>query len=734
MYFTRLLIISFFIIPCCFIQAIADWDNYNRAIQNFRTAQFDSTLYYAKQIHSSDSLYFYAQLLVGHTYLEMDSLEHAKSVFEPLLNYREERFYVYNGLGLYYLYKYEKNRSIARILKKIFSSDDLERARNLFDRAHRMNSEYFDAQLNKCRALIASEKETDLRLAGEKLAFLAGKYPENAEIFYQRGICKKLLGDTRGSILAFNKVLVMNSLHSAANLSLAFIYFDSENYILFSDYYVRSLPTLYDQKLLKKLYWDVFDILSSDELRYTKDHRLSGDFFIQFWRVRNPIRITQENERLIEHYKRLEHARTHYPGTHNTGYDDRGKIYVRYGEPDNYVRSNIHDGYIMENESWVYQINDETYNFDFVDEGAGYVLRKDLRTAVKNPDFRSGFLDLQNIYSRRAHLSNYYANIHRELITLHPDAIPEFTTSVPNIFNRYYSRESAKMNDIPVSVYNVQLEGEDLHFDYNTFKFFNQAQKLWFIDIFYGIDLSQIEFRYRNDKYYGNLRQDLVVFSQDRLDENRNVNMNLSFVSTDKELNKYFVKKITTVLFRGENEIHFQLKNNESNRFRIVEMNTTVPSLNDNLNISDILLSDDVHFQASEDDTLFCRNEFYIHPNPSRSFHSNKSIFCYIELYNVDLSRAGSGRCLIEYKLQEFKTGKNLSSLLDIINPFKSGSPSRTAVAVINEFEIKSDFQPLVLAFDVSNLNNGIYQLTVTATDLNSKQKVSSEKLLQIID
>ncbi len=56
-----------------------------------------------------------------------------------------------------------------------------------------------------------------------------------------------------------------------------------------------------------------------------------------FWRDKDPTPTTPvTNERLLEHWERIAYARRHFNKGKNTVYgtDDRGLIYVKYGEPD----------------------------------------------------------------------------------------------------------------------------------------------------------------------------------------------------------------------------------------------------------------------------------------------------------------------------------------------------------------------------------------------------------------
>ena len=55
-----------------------------------------------------------------------------------------------------------------------------------------------------------------------------------------------------------------------------------------------------------------------------------------FWVQKDPTPSHEVNERLMEHWERIAHAREHFRKNRSTPYgtDDRALIYVRYGEPD----------------------------------------------------------------------------------------------------------------------------------------------------------------------------------------------------------------------------------------------------------------------------------------------------------------------------------------------------------------------------------------------------------------
>lgn len=122
----------------------------------------------------------------------------------------------------------------------------------------------------------------------------------------------------------------------------------------------------------------------------------AGVALANWWRLQDPLPATPTNERLIEHLERVAYARHHFADRRaDLGFDHRGKIYVRLGQPSqrrqlDYFRpqlvQRIHELRIsMDNnllvspssfnssEVWYYH-GPQPYHFLFVAEGRQYRL------------------------------------------------------------------------------------------------------------------------------------------------------------------------------------------------------------------------------------------------------------------------------------------------------------------------------------------------------------------------
>ena len=94
--------------------------------------------------------------------------------------------------------------------------------------------------------------------------------------------------------------------------------------------YIQSLPPEE-----QAAYDDITAVASEDDRKdYERLNAVNqADYRRRFWKQRDSDPTTPANERLIEHYRRVLYARTHF-GVGKFPWDRRGEMYLRYGDPD----------------------------------------------------------------------------------------------------------------------------------------------------------------------------------------------------------------------------------------------------------------------------------------------------------------------------------------------------------------------------------------------------------------
>ncbi len=222
----------------------------------------------------------------------------------------------------------------------------------------------------------------------------AGHQPD---VLLQRGRVEREVGDIDSAIVAFQSLLDRNRSDALALLEMARTRL-SAGRIGGTDQWYLGL-SLADSATAALYHLDMKLVMSDSLLRAFDAARSQERVTIahRFWDSRDLEAVNSSAERLKEHYRRIEYSHRNYPllpRTHRydsvkafdpTGslFDDRGRIYVRHGEPDD--RSTYSMSGIPPNESWVYRRpngTDMLFNFAQPDSAQGWRLYESLLDIV----------------------------------------------------------------------------------------------------------------------------------------------------------------------------------------------------------------------------------------------------------------------------------------------------------------------------------------------------------------
>ncbi len=171
------------------------------------------------------------------------------------------------------------------------------------------------------------------------------------DLMYREAENLREKGDFREALVSYEKLYNVLKRSKTSLPGLGFSYMDiitekglKEHYEKASELYVWGLSGKNTKNYVKEIVEEAERILplikgeEADEWRAlikANDKKLAGKIR-GFWLRHDPTPTTPYNERLIEHWKRIAYARKHYRKTKNSVYktDDRGTIYIKYGEPD----------------------------------------------------------------------------------------------------------------------------------------------------------------------------------------------------------------------------------------------------------------------------------------------------------------------------------------------------------------------------------------------------------------
>ena len=160
-----------------------------------------------------------------------------------------------------------------------------------------------------------------------------------------------------------------------------------------------------------------------------------GDVLLAWWRRQDPLPASPANERMLEHLRRVAHAEKEFACLEcPAGFDARGEIYVRYGNPERITEITFDDpqlidaifqpgisispGDFPDNEFWRYLNVDRDAYFLFVEDQNQYRLAQtsDLVPSTLRSGFQPGGRGLVKSQMALAVMRSVY----RQLAMEHP--------------------------------------------------------------------------------------------------------------------------------------------------------------------------------------------------------------------------------------------------------------------------------------------------------------------------
>jgi len=508
---------------------------------------------------------------------------------------------------------------------------------------------------------------------------------------------------------------------------------------------VRLLTELDKPEEAEKLFWDLLNSLQSfDEIRFIYDdtkyimsdedlmHSYRSldaiiEFYHRFWNRRDPLGGSAYNLRLTEHYRRMIVAERDYiylgwrlpidnPDRlnilkypvifqQNNKFNDKGLVYLRYGEPDDFAVSSG-DGTIS-NESWLYH---ETlsnpkliFHFEVSEHGSPGNWR-----LVPVPSSRAA---LESRIGWDQKLDRYYmaGTFLEESSVLHEIQI-EAEKSVPTALNRERHTWEKKYSSLPLYISSARFRGLnnknliEVYLAIPKNDLFSKDIVSDSITIESGIALFDTLWNEsgRNSSSWKIASADTVSFPRGFFIRN---------LQSESDMQKLYVST------------HISDKNNPRVGGHRFLMNAPAFSQT-SLSMSDLLFAYSVVPGPAKDHLN--KHGLNIIPNPSRKYPRNEPAYLYFELYNLQVSDEQS-RYKIEQILKPVSSGKGL---FDGFFGLFSRQGKTISISKIHQGASAVSYE--YSAFDFSSLNAGEYEIIIRVTDLNSDEETEAKGEIEL--
>ncbi|MGH7565838.1 MAG: GWxTD domain-containing protein [Gemmatimonadota bacterium] len=710
----------------------------------------------------------YRQLAAVSSPSDDTHLDAAETAFEEALDADPNAVHALNGMGIYELAKDEQWLVLLESLKKLFNRDHISMAIKSFEKALEVDPGFLPARFNLGLAYRQARGSDNYRKAAQEFLRIVEADPGYQDVMKLLVLTYRDAGDLAamrsaiqesGTDLAGRPTMELLLTYSLINAPESTADMVQEGV----QAYWRGLLAI-ESEQDANLYWhDLRAVVTSEtnaEFRNLPLER-KAEYIRAFWQRLADQSFVSPDERLAEHYRRLHYVmanfrldlpeRRHYSAIDayvpdwQTGFDDRGVIYLRHGEPDD--TATFSGPELERNLSWKYEAADaEPLLFHFVsnedvrdyklvrrlsdavistntsmagqtllDQNAGTLLNTGRLDAYDSRILATQRVALQDLYRSRGHLD------------------PEYDLTAMGLDVQILQEEEARLaQDIQIGTRTQSYEPEPsdplLYPVYAVpFKSPSGGTEVAF---YYALPTTGITILPRGSGSEVDYRYQLMVTSTENPDDIQGRADEEVRIATPQQ-----IPQAPGVMLPGIERVdvapgqyHYGLKVTDLNsgRFGVLQGSVTVSALDGSgLTMSGIVLATRVEPAVDASNPFVRWGQTKVLALPSRMFKREQPVFVYYELYGLDTS-AGEARYRTTYTLSAREPDRNVvAKFFSSIGELLSGEEEKGEITYAFERSQPAPADPLLeyVSLDVSESEPGGYTLTVEVEDLASGQK-----------
>ncbi len=477
------------------------------------------------------------------------------------------------------------------------------------------------------------------------------------------------------------------------------------------------------------------------ESAYGRDERNRA--IRRFWALQDPTPTTPVNERRVEHYRRVAHARRYYADgvnpTRDIGWDRRGDLYVRFGHPDH---TSSTDFLVFETDPRVVKVKNrlnalahnalhEVVPPQNLASGAAPFAEINIRGIPTFPLPRRTTMFTDGVESGYKWESWIYGHLAGGFEVTFIDefgrgfyefAVPPPGTRYP-IFWQQMSPEAIVgriVSDRP-SIYEHDYGGDPLTLFVTTAGFRGVGEETN-QEIYLGLPLKEIahgrKIRLQLEFALYDRNWRIVRTTQNEIEQH------LSSTPAGDDL---FIDQVVEQIHSGSYFLALQVRDPETGNIQIYKTPVEIPDLSrSELQISDIELAGRIR-PADGRTGPFTKGDLEVLPLPTKRLLDGQA-HLYFEIYNLARDEFGRTRYLVDYET----TSETGVTVVAALGRLLGGGPTEVASSVSYEHTGSSQNEAMHVSLALPDTDASLVDLTVRVTDLVAQGEPRAERALHI--
>lgn len=586
--------------------------------------------------------------LYDNNYFEQLRLHHQGVEVKKLIEYVGQR-YQFEGHGQ--LIEYSK-----------YYGEELRKAKRLYEEVYRIDPRF--KELVYKRALLAYlEKDWDLMISICSEA-INGKW-DNRNILLAAGLAYLRKGDYEKSGQYFNK------------FREKLLPYEVEKFDAIAPF-----------------------LINDEEIIYEKMNSMEKELFTRkYWYSKDPLFLTDQNERLLEHWGRIAETELLFgiPMKNIDGWDtDRGIIWIRYGPP---MKQIMNKNIIADDISLGKKLGDNDPLFTH-----------DITLFWYYEKFTFMFYEFPNGSSQfKLFEDSNYSN---------------------RLFAEYLQKQTPE-------IFDLNIRGKRYDFPRYAIGFRGNEGKVR-MELFYGIPVRALEyFKRPGERYVANVEEGVFLFDMNLRQVIRNVKSErfLSPASFDSSKDRCISRLNRMELNPGLYNVAIEFKDDSSGNYGAIRDQIYLKCYrSDSLEVSDILIASSI--ELPKNGQVNSIDDLSYSVNVTRSFRKPKPIYLYFEVYNLSPTLpSGMSKFRVEYSIrQRGNDVKDVWSVKKVLAKMFRMAGRKYEIADEHEYEGTDSVENLILEIDTESLEKGMYQLAVSIKDIQAGSSAESKTEFYVID
>ncbi len=667
------------------------------------------------------------EIRAGFELVERGDLDGAEKVFNKIHDRDKKDVWAIIGQGVVLLRRGETTTQAFEVLLKIAKQDNTSRAIGKFRKALELQPDFLEARYYLARGLINKRKGDEFAEAAVELTTVVNRDSLFLDALYQRGIAYLGREQWPEALQDFRTAMRLLPNDRRPNVKAADALFELGDPAQASESFLENIALVRNEEFLKDIFTPMRPLCTKNEINEFENLPVTerGAFIKRFWRKRNPTPGTLVNERLHEHYRRLKFVQQAFHMPIKPYYDDRGKVYLRYGKPENRYVSPSYNTNIKNNESWSYEHLEENLVFDFVDNGGIFREADDLSEAAGTGTSLVGrYAVAANLYAERADMSLLYSRI----------AMSAGATSESDLISRISEVSAAKHAAEATATrekYLYNYKAQPLNFSFN-WAGFHEGEENTRQEIYFGISAAQLGFRVQQNGSLTSTLQCAVVVEDSVYDEVLKSTWSQQVVADDTSTIRgaYPLLQRNVILPPGTYNLTLQIANPDGQGLGIYKIPLRVNSFaGEELMVSDIQLAFSVA-PADSNGNDFVKNNLRVRPYPMDTLKRSRPIYLYYEIYNLSTDASNRNDYRVEYEARVLRQDRGFfKSIASIF-----GGGKKRGVSSSHQQQGAGKTAHEYIALDLANMPNSLAEISISVTDERNGRTVKTSRTLNLED